>query len=415
MQGESERLVPSQATTPAAVPEVDAATFQESFGESLLDTLNLDTWHSGEDLAGLYDRLAAEVDEAVKQERRVRGRIRDEVFPRLATRPNAPKGAGVYRVRVQDLEQVHRCLLFNGGVEACDGTQQVHDTLPLTIFQVGVALVSYNGEQGSWMHRLFRRDLRMSGIDPTEEALELLERREQRGGLNQESRKDATSELARRGIMAYAERAILLGKSSARWRMGHGNPIPYELLTGSGSLDLMVEATKVLYRLLLDHQRFVFVPSEPSERLLLTIGQALDPLEFAIVDTMYERMRATIQHGHYRMKLSVDTGGLKPQKWVENFWNEVGPKVVIGVYRASRLAPPQVFYAHVEHADAAALLAMADSVLQDVRGFPVLIDLADAVCRSTFGMDALSGPLQVAYTDANAALEFLSERTTRRQ
>ena len=33
-------------------------------------------------------------------------------------------------------------------------------------------------------------------------------RRDQRGGLNQPSRRDALSDLARRGIMAYAERAI---------------------------------------------------------------------------------------------------------------------------------------------------------------------------------------------------------------
>jgi len=44
-------------------------------------------------------------------------------------------------------------------VEACDGTCSVHDTLPLTITQIGVCLVSYLGEQGAWGHRLFRRDL----------------------------------------------------------------------------------------------------------------------------------------------------------------------------------------------------------------------------------------------------------------
>ena len=41
------------------------------------------------------------------------------------------------------------------------------------------------------------------------------------------------------------------------------------------------------------------------------------------------------------------------------------------------LAPPQLFYAHEDHADIAALVALADSVLQEQRGFPLLIDLAD--------------------------------------
>ncbi len=412
---EGDQQSPTPGLTPGPPAEVDPASFLEAFGEPLLSTLDLDTWSTGEDLAGLYDRLAGEVEDAVEQESRVRARIRSEVFPRLKSRPGAPRGAGVYRVPVTLVEQAHRGLLFNGGVEACDATQQVRDMLPLTVFQVGVALVSYNGNQGTWVHRLFRRDLRMAGGDPTEEALALLERRERRGGLNQESRRDATSELARRGIMTYAERAILLRKSSARWRLGHGNPMPYELLTGSGSLDLMVEATKILRQLILDHQRFVFVPSEPSERLLLTIGQALDPLEFAIVDTMTERMRRTIEGGHYRATLSVDSGGLSPEQWIKRFWQEVGPQVVVGVYRTSRLAPPQVFYAHVDHADEAALVAMADSALQDVRGFPMLIDLADHVCQATFGAETLAEPLQVAYANADAPLEFFSERLTRRR
>ena len=33
-------------------------------------------------------------------------------------------------------------------------------------------------------------------------------------------------------------------------------------------------------------------------------------------------------------------------------------KVVIGVYRASQFAPPQVFYSHIDHAHEAALIAI---------------------------------------------------------
>ena len=52
------------------------------------------------------------------------------------------------------------------------------------------------------------------------------------------------------------------------------------------------------------------------------------------------------------------------------------------LYRATRLAPAQLFYAHADHAHLAAHIALADSVLQEQRGFPLLIDLADHVCRS---------------------------------
>lgn len=398
--------------------EVSADEFHAGFGESLTKTLDLETWTTGEDLASVYGRIEAEVRDAVEQEDHVRAEIRKKVFPLLGAYPGAPPGAGVYAADITHLDRIHRGLLFNGGVEACDGTQQVHDTLPLTILQVGISLVSYQGHQGTWGHRLFRRDLRVASGDPTQEMLELLERRERRGGLNHPSRRDTLSELARRGIMAYGERAILLRRSTAQWRMGHGNPAPYELITGSGSLDLMIEATKIIRELVEHHQKFVFVSSEPSDRVLLTIGQALRPLEYAIIGTLKERIEKTVDGGHYRMRVSVDRHWdgveLSPEQWIKKFRDDVAPQVVVGVYRATDLAPAQVFFAHRDHADVAAHIVLADSVLQAHRGFPLLIDLADNVCHGVFGADTLSGPVSAAYADANAPWRYLSERATRR-
>lgn len=393
--------------------------FRQSFGEDLRQTLDLDTWSVGEDLGGVYSRIEAEVREAVKKEAELQRRIRTEIFPRLANYPGAPKGAGVHRATPADLERIHRGLLFRGGVEACDGTRQIYDTLPLTIFQIGVSLVSYQGNQGTWSHRLFRRDLRVSSGDPTEEMLRVLERREQRGGLNQPSRYDTLSELAQRGIMSYAERAILLRRSTATWRMGQGNPAPYELITGSGSLDLMIESTGIIRELVEDHQKLVFVASEPTDRFLLTLGQSLRPLEYAIVRTFRETIYDTVENGHYRGRFTADTTWdgvrLTAEGWIRKFRDVVAPQIIVGVYRATQLAPPQVFYAHINHADIAAHIALADSIFQEHRGFPLLIDLADNVCRSVFGVDSLHGPAAVAYVEAGAPWRYLSERVTRRQ
>lgn len=409
----------SQEALIDAPPEITEEEFSAGFGERLSQTLDLSTWKAGEDLAEVYSRVASEVRDAVAQEEMVRAEIRKHVFPQLSGYPGAPKGAGVYAASPSDLQRMHQGLLFNGGVEACDGTKQVHDTLPLTIFQIGVSLVSYQGQQGTWGHRLFRRDLRVSGGDPAKEMQDLLKQRSLRGGLNQPSQKDTLSELAGRGIMAYAERAILLRKSDATWRMGHGNPAPYELITGSGHLDLMIEATKIIRELVEGHQKFVFVASEPSSRLLLTIGQALRPLEYAVVDTLDNMIERTVENGHYRMNVSVDMtwDGVKlarPDEWIKKFLRVVAPQVVVGLYRASRLAPAQMFFAHVDHADTAAHIVLADSALQAHRGFPLLIDLADNVCQGVFGGDTLSGPVATAYADAGAPWRYLSERATRR-
>lgn len=385
------------------IANIQDPEFEAAYGEPFSRTLDLNTWQPGENLLELYERLEAEVAQAVAQEDRIREVIRREVFPRIAEAPGAPKGAGVYQATSRDLERVHRGLLFNGGVEACDGISLVHDTIPLTITQIGVVLVAYNGQQGMWAHRLFRRDLRESVADPVNEALTLLERRDRREGLGLEGNR--LSNLARRGIMTYAERAILLHYSQARWRMGHGSPVPLELLSGLWaahpdrlqiSLDLI--AGLIAYR------RFVFVPSAPAAREMLTIGHALNPLEFAIVSTLETDINRLLQAGPY-------WGAVRAK--LEQFGAEIGPQVVIGLYRASSAAPPYVFYAHVDCACEAALIALADGVLQEHRGFPMLLDLADTVCRATLGADAFVPSVQLAYAETGQPFRFLAERETR--
>ena len=379
--------------------------FLASYGEPLENALNLDTWDRGEDLVGLWERLDREVNQALEQEDTIRKQIRKVVFTEIATRPEAPKGAGVFQAKIDELKSTQTNVLFNGAVEACDGTCVVHETLPLSIAQIGVCLVSYAGEQGAWVHRLFRRDLRVRGIDPVQEALSILEKRDARSGVDQPDKRDRLSELGRRGIMSYAERAVLLKKSTAPWRMGHGNPAPYELLTGSGSMDLLVEGLDVLSKLILDHKRFVYVPSSPGERVLLTIGSALRALEFAIVEDSKRRMFPIIHEGHLRGKY---------REKAEAFYKEAAPKIITGVFRTSTDVPPQIFYAHKDFAQEAALIAMADSVLQAHRGFPMLIDLADTVCQSTFGAEAFNSTVQSAYAQRGNALRYLGERETRR-
>src|SRR5207248_5468510 len=120
-----------------------------------------------------------EVREAEKVENARDQQIREEVLPRSALLPNMQKNAGKHETTPENIGSVQRGLLFNGGVEACDGAIQVHETLPLTIYQMGVSLVSYRGDQGTWGQRLFRRDLRHKGVE-VEELIEFLERRANR-------------------------------------------------------------------------------------------------------------------------------------------------------------------------------------------------------------------------------------------
>ncbi len=358
--------------------------FQAAFGEPVDNALNLDTWQIGEDLATMYLTLEKEVADAVKQGGRIRERTRSELFPIVFKHPQAPLNAGCYQVDIATLERIHRGLLFNGGVEACDGTSLTHDTLPITIAQIGVSLVSYQGDQGTWVHRLFRRDLRVGGLDPIDEAIALLERRRKRDSTDVRSTRDKLSEFTQRGIMAFAERAILLHKSQALWRMGHGHPVPYELLTGGG----------------------LVIDKDMPLRVLLTLGDALYPLEYALVGTPLQMMR-DVANGHL-----PEGKGLKAE--TQAFVEELGPQIVIGLYRASAQAPVRLFYAHRDCSHLAALIVIADSVLQEHRGFPMLIDLADMVCHSTFGSATFNTMIQQAYAEAGTPFRYLGERETRR-
>jgi hypothetical protein len=72
----------------------------------------------------------------------------------------------------------------------------------------------------------------------------------------------------------------------------NGNPITYELLTGADILELMVAAIHML-------RESVYVASEPRELLLLTIGQALPPLHYAIVGNLADRLEGWFQQRRF--------------------------------------------------------------------------------------------------------------------
>ena len=371
-----------------------ADEFREQFGESLPDVLGMTTWQQGVDLVREYARIEREVAATVEVERRHEGEVRRRVFPLLKDSPHAPAEAGHYTdITPDEVKRVHQGLLFNGGVEACDGTVQTHDTLALTVYQIGVCLVSYCGNAGSWSTRLFRKDLREEHADPVGEVMEILQRRHQRAGLNQPDRRDGLSELAQRAVMSFAELRVLTEKATRAWRMGHGSPAPYQLLAGAGNPDVMIESVKVMRRLIAEHQRFVYVSSESGDRDLLTLGQALRPLEYLILQTLDERISRFVEQTQFSSRVTVDADwdgiALSPNNWLRRFRDEIAPQVLVGVYRASWLSPPQVFYCHRKHFGTAARIAIADSVLLPDRGFPMLIDLVDRACKSVYGGGSL--------------------------
>lgn len=378
--------------------ETGADTSVSLFGESLSSLLNPDSWTPGADLANTYARLEREVRLSIDRERSVSETIREKLFPRIEANALAGSESGVYGATPAQISSVHNGLLLNGNVEACAGISMKHESLAMTFVQIGVCLVAYRGDQQAWSQRMFRRDYRADGSDWITEMLSVLDRR--RSNRDGESASDRISRLARRGIQAYAERMFLTKHTSARWRMCEGMPARFELVSGAGLVSagssgmtypLMEAGMEILRELLLKHRRFVFVPRRGQDGFLLTIGQALAPLEYAVIDTISDQIEAVERAGHYDDR---------QREVIARFRRDVGEAVVRGVFRPSSVGPPQIFYAHRDHVHGAALIALADSVLQEQRSFPILLDLARTVCETTFGIDSFAPQLRVAYTDA---------------
>ncbi|MCS6802891.1 MAG: hypothetical protein RMM58_11825 [Chloroflexota bacterium] len=396
----------SDVLLPGNGPAPPSDEFAAGYGEPLDRVLDPRAWQPADQLDDLYRRLDEEVDEALRQADATKLAVRQHIFGRIEEARLASRDLGdeigFYAATPELIRRQHFGLLFRGGVEAADGTSVAHDTLPLTVMSIGVVLVSYDGSYGTWGHRLYRRDLRLRGMTPFDELVALLDRRIRENG-HPADRHARLTQLGRSGIMAYMERAILLEMGRAPWRLGHGNPVSFPLLTGSGSAEFLRKSLDLLRRLI-DFEKFVFVQSETTERDLLTIGDALRPLEYVVYDTAEDAMRRIVEAETY-LRRSRDEA--------REFIDEYGPKLVRGVYRASEFAPPYVFYAHRERVHEAALIALADSTLHEHRGFPLLIDLADAVARAVFDPASIADLVRAAYAARGKPYRYLSERETR--
>jgi hypothetical protein len=355
-------------------------SYLEATGETLSQTLDIDTWDPARRIAERFERLQTEITEAQVRELENRRDIREHAFPLIAESPLAPKSAGVHEVQLSELKAIQSQLLFSGHVQAVDGASVVHQTLPMTIVQTGVALANYLGEHGTWGHRIFQKDVKISGRTGLDRTLELLARRQE-----QEEREEAgISDMLRRGLMANAELAVLARKADAPWRMGHGHPLPKELLTGANVPELIELSLPLFDELLLTHRNFVYVPRRTSSPLLQTIGDALLPLEFAIIETLDAYMFRVIEQGHYG-----DGRFQEARRRLDEFQAAATGKLVAGAFRVSPFAPSQIFYAHADAAPEAALVAMSDALLVEARGVPMLLDIASTICREMFPPDAI--------------------------
>ena len=120
------------------------------------------------------------------------------------------------------------------------------------------------------------------------------------------------------------------------------------------------------------------MPSDTSNAAIKTIANALRPLQYAVLtNTEYVINGYTkyLDEGNLSDSYRGQYRNFRPK--LKAFTKEVASKVLIGVYKASHFSPGNIFYAHEDHVHEAALIAIADSALQEHRGF----SQSDRHCR----------------------------------
>lgn len=379
--------------------------------------LSLDTWTSGQRLDTLSERLEREVETAARHEDEMAPLILSTLEASLPTAADRSAESGIYTLSVDDVVRATRNVLFNGCVEAADGTRVTVPTLPLTVYQIGICLTSYlgAGDGGAIGNRFYRQDITSPNANPNARVLDFLAKRRSarevvRPEFGADGHQTDVSDMMSRALMIYGERAMLCERSDRPWRLGHGGPMPHELITGSGRNAMAFASLDMLRKLLLGHKRFIFVPSEISDYALRTIANALKPLQYAVIRNTLDIIDGYMDGSSFNRPHYKESGLYAA---VRDFQSDVAPKVLLCAYRASAICPGQIFYAHEDHVHEAAQIVMADSVLQEARGFPNLIDVADRLCRGFFEPGGVSAQVQAAFAKSGASFRYLAERDTR--
>jgi hypothetical protein len=397
----------------ADVGDVEFDSMEADF-ESALD---IGTWTSGEQMHKLAARLEKDFEQAARHEEGMAPRILRALEEGLPNAADASKENGLYTLRPDDITGALSNVLFNGLVEGCDGTRVMVPTLPMTVIQIGVCLTSYQGtgDGGSIGHRLYRHDIIRRNGNAENAVYDFLARRARRkmrrgDGFGDDGQETSLSDMMCRALMTYGERAMLTDRSQRPWRIGHGGPMPHELIVGSGRKELAFASLRMLRRLLLEHKKFIFVPSEINDEVVVTIANALLPLQYAVLRNTKDIIQGYIEGSSYE-RPHYERSGLIQE--VRAFQEDAGAKTVLCVYRSSSLAPGRIFYAHEDHVHEAAQIVMADSTLQETRGFPNLIDIADRMCRGMFEPGGLTAQVHAALARTGSPFRFLNERDTR--
>ena len=266
-------------------------------------------------------------------------------------------------------------LLRSGTVAAADGTISPVPLLAGTKIQVGVVIVSNQGDVVTLVTKVFETELSTGATTATEFFANLRSAR-------------SISNLLSRAIMLAGERRLLL-EHDAEWRLIHGELIPHELRTGAGRPDQNLPPTFELINRYIDTTSFLAVSEASDDIDILNAAVLLSPGEYIVIRSLTDTLELFL--------LGDATTGQAAANFIERdkkrfreFIAAAGPRVAVVLVKAGQT--PFLLECHVDRVDDAVALFLMDSLwtrgmpadgtAMSVRGFPFHIDLADQVART---------------------------------
>jgi hypothetical protein len=324
------------------------------FGE-LVDFSN---WKDFDSFMQDFDKR---LDKDIKKSLEIRRKLRKKLLAN-------PKIKQAIRPREQDIEKWKSLLdwagkeLFGGNVCGVDGTLSHYPMASGTRCRIGIVTTSYKNDRIEKVLYVSERQLVEKSKTPMEHFNKLLQGHR-------------ISNLLVRAIMLYGERQLAL-KRQEKWKFVHGELLPYELRTGLGAykaLDVSLELGKRLIE-----EKTVIGVIEDTRRLdLLNAGDILTRGQYMPATDLKRELQIYLD-GDEEKGLSGAHFNPKDRETFQKFIDDYAENIKIGIFRVGY--KPFLFQAHKDVFDEAAALFIKDSFNQPMRGFPLLIDYADAVC-----------------------------------
>jgi hypothetical protein len=340
-------------------------------------------------------------------------RLRDEL--RYIYLPELVRSGAIERWERADdryIEALGHKKLYAGQVVAADGTVNPYSTLSLVGAQIGISKVSYQD------------DARQIVLSPMLWAAEM-PRNTSAADIAQAINHRA--QLARRGLsnlflhalMTYKEREILLQTPPKTFKLIQGPVFPHEMLSGVGKAHAMVTCLNLIAALIEDGD-YATIVSSTTDIELLDLGLALDAREYIVVrrgtDVLGEFLDGPDRTGraHYTRTPIPEYGNRSQIDVIKEFMANYGPRVVQGVLRAHPQSRPYVFFCNADNLEDAVHVLLADAANTGMRGFPLLLDLADQYCSGSFAGSEHTVRMNAEFIRATGgSLLYQSERSTR--